>query len=125
MMITPARIAAGISDIGSRSSAKETITTHSPNVTPPDSAFSICIWPVDSIPQITRNTISTEATVTQQQSLLIGGHYFEQDTGDVNKIPFLADIPVVGVLFQEKAKENQRRQRLFMITPRIIELPRT
>ena len=81
--------------------------------------------PVDSIPQITRNTISTEATVTQQQSLLIGGHYFEQDTGDVNKIPFLADIPVVGVLFQEKAKENQRRQRLFMITPRIIELPRT
>ncbi|MFO1058402.1 MAG: type III secretion system outer membrane ring subunit SctC [Dongiaceae bacterium] len=81
--------------------------------------------PVDSIPQITRNTISTEATVTQQQSLLIGGHYFEQDNGDVNKIPFLADIPVVGVLFQEKAKENQRRQRLFMITPRIIELPRT
>jgi type III secretion protein C len=81
--------------------------------------------PVDSIPQITRNTISTEATVTQQQSLLIGGHYFEQDTGDVNKIPFLADIPVVGLLFQEKGKSNQRRQRLFMITPRIVELPRT
>ncbi len=45
-------------------------------------------------------------------------------SGDVNKIPFLADIPVVGLLFQEKAKSNQRRQRLFMITPRIIELPR-
>ena len=38
----------------------------------------------------------------------------------VEKVPLLGDIPVLGALFSSKSKTYQRRERLFLIRPRVV-----
>lgn len=75
------------------------------------------------IPTVRRSTISTQAQVGERDSLLIGGYYFQTDVDNTSKVPVLGDIPVLGLLFKQTEKQSQRRERLFMITPRVISLP--
>ncbi|WP_142848256.1 type III secretion system outer membrane ring subunit SctC [Telmatospirillum sp. J64-1] len=78
---------------------------------------------VSNIPTVRRSTISTQAVIGSEESLLIGGYYYETGVDSVEKVPLLGDIPVLGLLFSRTAKEAQKRERLFMITPRLIEVP--
>lgn len=75
------------------------------------------------IPTVRRSTISTQAQVGVNDSLLIGGYYFQTDVDNTSKVPVLGDIPLLGLLFKQTGKESQRRERLFMITPRVISMP--
>ncbi|WP_172656935.1 type III secretion system outer membrane ring subunit SctC [Collimonas arenae] len=68
----------------------------------------------------TRSTVSTQAIVEQQQTLMIGGYHQESTTQDMRKIPLLGDIPVLGALFRNSASSTKNRERLFLITPRLI-----
>ncbi|MCC9620348.1 type III secretion system outer membrane ring subunit SctC [Thalassospira sp. MA62] len=78
---------------------------------------------VDEIPSVQRSTISTQAVVGRDQSLLIGGYVYETEVDNESKVPFLGDIPGLGVLFRSTEKSNERRERFFMITPKIVNLP--
>ena len=74
------------------------------------------------VPPIKQTRINTQAVVREGQSLLLGGYYVEyQKTGD-SGIPVLKDIPAAGVLFGSKGNDSFRRERLLMITPRILSL---
>lgn len=68
----------------------------------------------------TRSTVSTQAIIEQQQTLMIGGYHQESTTQDLKKIPLLGDIPVLGALFRNSASSTKNRERLFLITPRLI-----
>ncbi|MFC5474027.1 type III secretion system outer membrane ring subunit SctC [Paraherbaspirillum soli] len=68
----------------------------------------------------TRSTVSTQAIIEQQQTLMIGGYHQESTTQDLKKVPFLGDIPVLGGLFRNSASSTKNRERLFLITPRLI-----
>lgn len=76
---------------------------------------------VDGLPIVKKTTISTQALVGERQSLLIGGYYLQSTSTNDQRIPGLGSIPVVGALFSNKTANSQRRERLFMIMPRIIE----
>ena len=75
---------------------------------------------VDGLPMVRRSNISTLAVVNDDQTLLIGGHNSTQDSEMVEKVPLLGDIPVLGALFSSKSKTYQRRERLFLIRPRVV-----
>lgn len=78
---------------------------------------------ISELPTVRRSTISTQAVVSEHQSLLIGGYYFETDIKTEEKVPLLGDIPLLGLLFSREGEDQQQRERMFMITPRIIEAP--
>ena len=78
---------------------------------------------VDEIPSVQRSTISTQAVVGRDQSLLIGGYVYETEVDNESKVPLLGDIPGLGVLFRSTEKSSERRERFFMITPKIVNLP--
>lgn len=78
---------------------------------------------ISELPTVRRSTISTQAVVGENQSLLIGGYYLQTKVNSEEKVPVLGDIPVLGLLFSRQSKENQQRERMFMITPRVIEVP--
>lgn len=78
---------------------------------------------IADLPTVRRSTISTQAIVNEYDSLLIGGYYFEEKVKSRQKIPVLGDLPVLGLLFSEREDTAQKRERLFMITPRVIEMP--
>ena len=76
---------------------------------------------VDAVPHINNTVIDTEALVQQGVSLLIGGYQInDQTTGD-SGIPFLKDIPVLGLLFSTRSKSVTSVNRYFIITTRIID----
>ncbi|MFC7516076.1 type III secretion system outer membrane ring subunit SctC [Herbaspirillum sp. GCM10030257] len=68
---------------------------------------------------VTRSTISTQAIVDMQQTLMIGGYHAESVTNKLQKVPLLGDVPVVGNLFRSTTENHSTRERLFLITPRL------
>jgi len=67
-----------------------------------------------------RATVSTQALVQQNGSLVMGGIH-SRETGDVNhRIPLLGSIPYIGSLFSYNRHETSQRERLFIITPHLI-----
>lgn len=79
---------------------------------------------VDQIPIVSRNAIATQALVGDGQSLLIGGYRIEERRNDRSEVPGLSKVPVLGWLFGQRGKSVQRVERMFMITPRIVNLRR-
>lgn len=82
----------------------------------------------DGISPIKQTKINTQAIVGSNQSLLIGGYYYEEKTDNDSGVPILKDIPVLGHLFKSTTKGTKRMERLILITPKIIrldELPKT
>lgn len=68
----------------------------------------------------TRSTISTQAIINEQQTLMIGGYHVESTTVAQQKVPLLGDLPLVGGLFRSTSDNNKGRERLFLITPRLL-----
>lgn len=76
---------------------------------------------VDQIPVVDNRNIDTEAMIDEGSSLLIGGLVFEQDASVNSGIPFVSKLPIVGGLFRQKNDNRVRLERLFLITPRLID----
>lgn len=74
------------------------------------------------IPSVKETVINTQAMVRHGQSLLIGGYYVESLTDNDEGVPVLKDIPLLGRLFSTEGKKVQKRERILLITPRIVTL---
>jgi len=77
---------------------------------------------VDQIPVIQQSTIDTQAFIKEGQSLLIGGYQNDVRNDTKVGVPGLSSIPLLGKLFQFNEKQTTHVQRMFMLTPRIVEL---
>lgn len=78
---------------------------------------------VDTIPTVRRSVVSTQAIVGEGQTLVIGGYKSTQKTNEVNRVPGLGSVPLVGALFSNRINNQQSRERVFMIKPRLVSLP--
>jgi type III secretion protein C len=77
---------------------------------------------VDDIPSIERTSISTQGLVGERQGLVIGGFYRETQIENLQQVPGLGDIPILGwALFRNRSKENTSATRLFMIRPLVVQ----
>jgi len=76
---------------------------------------------VDGLPTVSRSTITTQAVIEENSSLLVGGFFLDQRRSTEEKVPVLGDIPGLGLLFRSESKERQKNARLFMISPRIVK----
>jgi type III secretion protein C len=77
-------------------------------------------YTADGIPFIDNSSLNTNATIRQGESLIIGGITIESSFDEKSKIPGLGDIPVVGNAFKKRSKGARRKERIVIITPRII-----
>ena len=75
-----------------------------------------------SLPRVSNSSISTQAMVNENESLLIGGFYKQIENEKNTKVPVLGDLPVFGTLFRTKSTRSSRQVRLFLITPRILSV---
>ena len=74
---------------------------------------------VDNLPVVERSSVNTQAMIQEGQSLLIGGMMRQTSSNDVDKVPFLGDIPLIGNLFKTRNENNEHVERLFLISPRL------
>ena len=64
--------------------------------------------------------VKTQVLVENGGTVVIGGIYTQADRTDVNKVPLLGDLPVVGNLFTSRAKSTNKTELLVFITPKIV-----
>lgn len=75
----------------------------------------------DTQPSVRKGNVSTQAVIAEHGSLVIGGFHGLEANDKVHKIPLLGDIPYIGkLLFQSRSRELSQRERLFILTPRLI-----
>jgi type III secretion protein C len=73
-----------------------------------------------ALPVVQRSTISTQAIIQERQSLLLGGFDSQEQTDTTQRVPLFGSLPVVGGLFRSSSSTTNQRERLFMITPRVV-----
>jgi general secretion pathway protein D len=74
---------------------------------------------VGAVP-INRRTAKTQLVVRDQQTVVIGGLMRDAVTTTASKIPFLGDIPLLGLLFRKKTSTKSKQNLLLFMTPYII-----
>jgi len=71
-------------------------------------------------PTILKREAETELLVMDGHTAVIGG-IFTRNTGrSVNQVPFLGDIPLLGLLFQHRSSSDTRGELVIFLTPRIV-----
>lgn len=73
-----------------------------------------------NIPPIETKNVKSEVLIENGGTVVIGGIYEEEDTTNVDRVPVLGELPVVGALFRTTSKVANRKELLVFITPRIV-----
>jgi type IV pilus assembly protein PilQ len=64
--------------------------------------------------------VQTKVMVENGGTVVLGGIYQQSESNNVNKVPFLGDLPVLGNLFKTTARTTSKTELLVFITPKII-----
>lgn len=64
--------------------------------------------------------IMTQVLADNGETIVLGGIYQQQIVSTVSKVPFLGDIPYLGVMFRNKRELNEKSELLIFVTPRIL-----
>jgi len=75
------------------------------------------------VPVVDTRKVDTIALVEHGQTVVIGGLRKKEVTKQINKIPLLGDIPLLGLLFRFEGEDVSNSELVVFITPRIIEQP--
>jgi type IV pilus assembly protein PilQ len=71
-------------------------------------------------PTILEREAITQLLVDDGDTAVIGGIYTRNTGRNVDQVPFLGDIPVLGVLFKRRRFREDRNELLIFLTPRIV-----
>lgn len=99
-----------------------------PQITPDDNVIMTLNVNKDSVgqttvagPAIDTKQVTTEVLVENGGTVGIGGIYTQDENIQQNKIPLLGDIPLLGFMFRNERRFNDRRELLVFVTPRIVK----
>lgn len=76
--------------------------------------------PLGDVPLIAKREINTAVLVDDGQTVVVGGVYEFQSREDLRKVPFLADVPVLGNLFKNNRRQSSKAELLIFVTPRVL-----
>jgi type II secretory pathway component GspD/PulD (secretin) len=71
-------------------------------------------------PRITTREADTTVRVKEGETLVIGGLIKQDDNRTRNKIPLLGDLPIIGLIFQDRSKDQAQTELAVFITPKIL-----
>ncbi len=81
----------------------------------------------DSVGQETRagfaidtKHVKTQVMVENGGTVVLGGIYQQVERNTTSKVPLLGDVPVLGHLFKQNSRTNDKTELLVFITPKIV-----
>jgi type IV pilus assembly protein PilQ len=77
---------------------------------------------IGDVPQIAKREVNTAVLIEDGQTVVIGGVYEFKSTQDVQKVPFLGDIPFLGNLFKKKGRSKEKAELLIFVTPKVLRV---
>jgi len=72
-------------------------------------------------PAIDTKQIATQVLVDNGDTIVVGGIYSQEQKEQVYKVPLFGDIPVLGNLFKQTDKLNNKNELLIFVTPKILK----
>lgn len=78
---------------------------------------------VDGIPAVNTNSANTSIIVEDGSTAVIAGLIKKSDSNSRSGVPFLSDIPILGLLFRNDGKVQKDNEMIILITPRILKEP--
>ena len=97
-----------------------------PNITP-DGKIGLQLLITNGTPTIINNqvaisedSISTNVIVEDGQTVVLGGVFRNRTNNNVDKVPFLGDLPYIGRAFRRDVRNNNKEELLIFVTPKLI-----
>jgi type IV pilus assembly protein PilQ len=72
---------------------------------------------------IDTKSVSSEVTVENGGTVIIGGIFQTTAREDEVRVPLLGDIPLIGHLFRHKSKLQDKTELLVFLTPTVLDKP--
>lgn len=73
------------------------------------------------IPAISTRRADTTVELGDGESFVIGGLVSSQLSSNVNKIPLLGDIPILGSFFRNLSYKREDKELVIVVTPRLVK----
>jgi pilus assembly protein CpaC len=90
-----------------------------PEVSELDSSLSITAGGL-SIPGLRVRRTETTVAAGDGETFVISGLVSQQTSSDIDKFPFLGDIPILGAFFRSSRFDKEDKELMMIITPRLV-----
>lgn len=84
-----------------------------------------------SVPALTTRRTDTSVELGDGESFVISGLVSSNQINDLNKVPWLGDVPILGAFFKSAERSREERELIMVVTPHLVrpigrnaELPR-
>lgn len=75
-----------------------------------------------SVPLIAKREVTTAVLIEDGNTVVVGGVYEFNDRSQASKVPFLADLPVLGNLFKKRGRSKGKAELLIFVTPKVMKV---
>jgi len=72
------------------------------------------------LPKIKLRELNTTVRVKDGEMLVVGGLIDTNDETTQKKVPFLGDLPLVGIIFKSDVKQKTQRELVILLQSKII-----
>lgn len=77
---------------------------------------------VNGVPSLETNRVQTQVEVKSGETLVLGGIFREERLVTVSKVPVLGDVPLLGAMFRQRTEQQEKRELLVFITPKLLKM---
>ena len=74
-----------------------------------------------NIPSINTQEVSTQVLVNNGDTVVLGGIFENKTRNEVDKVPVLGDLPLIGALFRHTLESIEKKELLVFVTPKILK----
>ncbi|MDH5484106.1 MAG: type IV pilus secretin PilQ [Gammaproteobacteria bacterium] len=74
-----------------------------------------------NIPSVDTNEVTTQVLVNNGDTVVLGGIYETESRNEVDKVPVLGDLPLIGGLFRHSLEQIDKSELLIFVTPKILK----
>lgn len=99
-----------------------------PHITPDDRVIMDLNVTKDSVgqvyagvPSIDKREVDTQVLVENGETVVLGGIYEQTRSHEVDKVPLLGDLPLMGALFRQTRQVDDKVELLIFVTPKILK----
>ncbi len=91
-----------------------------PEVSAIDTANSVQLSANAQVPALTTRRAETTVEIASGQSFAIAGLIQSNDSNNIQKLPWLGDLPVLGTLFRSSNFQRNQSELVIVVTPYVV-----
>ena len=74
-----------------------------------------------NIPSIDTRQVTTQVLVDNGDTIVLGGIYETETRNELDKVPVLGDLPLIGSMFRHTSETIEKQELLIFVTPKILK----